>query len=382
MAIASRLSLRLQKAQSNSTSAASIPLSHSRCSERREPHTPSGPQTTRTSGFFADGKLKRVAATGGAVTTLCDASSGRGGGWNGEGTILFAPNQYGALYRVPASGGEPTVVTKLDTARQQLSHRWPAFLTDGHHFVYLQFSSEMARGGSQAIYLASFEEPRGVLLMRANSQAVYAEPGYLLYILEGNLMALPFDQKRLRAGGDPFPIAEHVEIYKNTANGVFSASNTGVLTYQEAGSPPISQLTWYDHRGNVVGTIGRPDDYEDPRLSPDGRRIALTRRDPDTGISNIWLYDVSSNAPTRFSYVPTFDHIPNWSRDSKRIVFDSNRNGAADIYVKAFGGEEELLYHSPAASQPTDWSQDGSLIVFQSLDRATRWDLWTLSLLR
>ncbi|HEY8132938.1 MAG TPA: protein kinase, partial [Thermoanaerobaculia bacterium] len=331
-------------------------------------------------GFFADGKLKRVAATGGAVTTLCDAATGRGGTWNGEGTILFAPNQYDALYRVPASGGEPAGVTKLDTANQQLSHRWPSFLPDGHHFVYLQFSSEMARGGSQAIYIGSLEEPHSTLVLRANSGAIYVDPGYLLYALEGNLMALPFDSKRLRVAGDPFPIAERVQVYKNTASGVFSASNSGVLAYQEAGSPPISHLTWYDRHGNVVGTIGRPDDYEDPRLSPDGRRIAVTRRDPDTGISNIWLYDVASNAPTRFSYVPTFDHIPTWSTDSKRIVFDSNRNGAADIYLKAFGGEEQLLYHSRSASQPTDWSQDGSKIIFQSLDRKTRWDLWTLSL--
>jgi len=331
-------------------------------------------------GFFADGKLKRVAATAGAVTTLCDAATGRGGAWNREGTILFAPNQYDALYRVQASGGEPAGVTNLDMADRQLSHRWPSFLPDGHHFVYLQFSSEMARGGSQAIYIASLDEPHGALLLHANSGAVYVDPGYLLYILEGNLMALPFDAQRLRAAGDPFPIAEHVQIYKNTASGVFSASNNGVLAYQEAGSPPISHLTWYDRHGNVQGTVGRPDDYEDPRLSPDGRRIAVTRRDPDTGISNIWLYDVGSNAPTRFSYVPTFDHIPTWSPDGKRIVFDSNRNGAADIYLKAFGGEEQLLYHSPSASQPTDWSQDGSKIVFQSLDRITRWDLWTLSL--
>ena len=331
-------------------------------------------------GFFADGKLKRVAATGGPVTTLCDATSGRGGTWNREGTILFTPAQYDALYRVPSSGGEPTAVTNLDRANLQLSHRWPSFLADGDHFVYLRFSSEVARAGTQSIYLASLKEPRSALLLRANSQAVYVDPGYLLYILEGNLMALPFDARRLRPAGGPFPIAEHVQTYKNTASGVFSASSNGVLAYQEAGSPPISHLTWYDRHGNVLGTVGRPDDYEDPRLSPDSRRIAITRRDPDTGISNIWLYDVQSSAPTRFSYVPTFDHIPNWSPDGKQIVFDSNRSGASDIYLKAFGGEEELLHHTANAEQPTDWSRDGSTIVFQTLDPSTKWDLWALSL--
>ncbi|MDQ6799277.1 MAG: protein kinase [Acidobacteriota bacterium] len=328
-------------------------------------------------GFFADGKLKRVSATGGAVTALCDAPSGRGGAWNREGTILFSPSQYDALYRVPASGGQPAPVTLLDKA---LSHRWPAFFPDGRHFLYLQFSSAMARGGSQEIYLASLDQPRGTVLMRANSQAIYVDPGYLLYIRDSNLMATPFDAQRLGVSGEPFPVADHAQMYKNTANGVFSASNSGVLAYQEGGSPPISHLTWYDRHGKALGTVGPPDDYEDPRLSPDGRHVAVTRRDPDTGISNIWLYDTVSNAPTRFSYFPTFDHIPSWSTDGKRIVFDSNRNGVADIYVKAFGGEEELLYRSPAVNQPTDWSPDGSQIVFQTFNPTTKWDLWTLSL--
>src|SRR5438445_146682 len=193
-------------------------------------------------------------------------------------------------------------------------------------------------------------------------------------------MAVPFDAQRLRISGEPFAVAEHTQMYKNTASGVFSASNSGVLAYQEGGSSPISRLTWYDRHGKVLGTVGPPDDYEDPRLSPDGRQIAVTRRDPDTGISNIWLYDVTSNAPTRFSYFPTFDHIPSWSPDGKRIVFDSNRNGAADIYVKAFGGEETVLFQSPAIEQPTDWSPDGSRIIFQTYDLATRWDLWMFSL--
>ena len=331
-------------------------------------------------GFFADGKLKRVSAIGGPVTALCDAPSGRGGAWNREGTILFAPTQYDRLHRVGSSGGQPSPVTTLDPMKHELSHRWPAFLPDGRHFLYLQFSSAMARGGTQSIYLASLDQPAGTLLMHANSQVIYVEPGYLLYIVDSNVMAIPFDAQRLRVSGEPFAVAEHAQMYKNTASGVFSASNSGVLAYQEVGSAPISRLTWYDRSGKVVGTVGPPDDYEDPRLSPDGRHVAVTRRDPDTGISNIWLYDVASNTPSRFSYFPTFDHLPSWSPDGKRIVFDSNRNGAADIYTKAFGGEEQLLFQSPEIEQPTDWAPDGSFIIFQTFNQATKWDLWAFSL--
>jgi Tol biopolymer transport system component len=331
-------------------------------------------------GFFADGKLKRVAANGGAVTTLCDAPSGRGGTWNREGTILFAPGQYESLFRVPASGGQPARVTPLNSASGELSHRWPSFLPDGRHFIYTRFSSGMAPGGTQAIYLGSLDQERGTPLMRTNSQVTYVEPGFLLFVLEGNLMALPFDAKGLRAAGDPFPIAEHVQIYRNTAMGVFSASNTGVLAYEEGGSPPTSHLTWFDRHGKILSAIGSPDDYEDPRISPDGARVAVTRRDPDTGISNIWLYDLATNAPTRFTYFPTFDHIPNWSPDGKQIVFDTNRNGAADVFVKAFGGDEKPLLRSASAKQPTDWSPDGTRIILQTLSPATKWDLAVLTL--
>ncbi|PYQ35130.1 MAG: hypothetical protein DMF57_03910, partial [Acidobacteria bacterium] len=331
-------------------------------------------------GFFADGKLKRVAANGAAVTTLCDAPSGRGGTWNREGTILFAPQQYDSLYQVPSSGGQPSAVTILDAASHQFSHRWPAFLPDGRHFLYLQFSAAMARGGSQAIYLASLDQPHGTLLMRANSQVIYVDPGYLLTIRESNLMAIPFDAQRLRVSGDPFPVADQVQLYRNTAIGIFSASNTGLLAYEEGGSPPTSHLTWYDRHGKTLGAIGPPDDYEDPRIAPDGKRIAVTRRDPDTGISNIWLYDVATSAPTRFTYFPTFDHIPSWSPDGKQIIFDSNRYGAAHIFAKSFGGDEELLHQSPAVEQPTDWSPDGTRIVFQNIDPKTKWDLSVLTL--
>ena len=330
-------------------------------------------------GFFADGKLKTVAASGGAVTTLCDAPSGRGGAWNRDGTILFAPSQYDSLFRIPASGGQPSSVTRLESGSGELSHRWPAFLPDGRHFIFIQFSSGLARGGTQPVFLGSLDQPRGTPLMRANSQVIYVEPGYLLYIREGNLMALPFDSKQLQATGEQFPVADHVQVYRNTAMGVFSASNSGVLAYEQGGSPPTSHLTWYGRNGKLLSVIGPPDDYEDPRISPDGRRVAVTRRDPDTGISNIWLYDMATHAPTRFTYFPTFDHIPSWSPDGKQIVFDTNRNGAADVFVKAFGGDEKPLVHSREAKQPTDWSADGTRIVIQILNSMTKWDLAMLT---
>jgi eukaryotic-like serine/threonine-protein kinase len=329
-------------------------------------------------GFFADGKLKRVVANGGAVTTLCEAPTGRGGTWNREGTILFAPSPYDSLYRVPAGGGQPKPATTLVTSTSESSHRWPIFLLDGHHFTYMIFSARLPRVG-QTIVLGSLDDRRGTPVANANSQAIYVEPGYLLYVRDGNLVALPFDAKKLRASGDPFPVAEHVQTYPNTGSGIFGASNTGVVAYQPAGSAPVSHLIWYDRHGKTISPVGAPDDYEDPRLSPDGGRVAVTRRDVGTGVSNIWYYDLASNVPTRFSYVPTFDHSPNWSPDGKTIVFDSNRNGPYDVFMKRFGGEEELLYQTPYMDLPTDWSPDGSRIVIQTASPETKWDILSMT---
>jgi eukaryotic-like serine/threonine-protein kinase len=129
-------------------------------------------------GFFAGGKLKKIDASGGLPQTLCDAPFNRGGTWNQEGVIVFAPVSDGPLYRVLASGGPATPLTKINPSRGETTHRWPYFLPDGKHYLYLvaSFAGEKQRTG---IYVASLDSKEERLLVQANSNVVYAPPGLL-----------------------------------------------------------------------------------------------------------------------------------------------------------------------------------------------------------
>ncbi|MGH9316728.1 MAG: protein kinase domain-containing protein [Thermoanaerobaculia bacterium] len=336
---------------------------------------------SRFIAFFAEGKLKKVEASGGAVQSLCDAPLGRGGTWNRGGDIVFAPGPYDPLFRVSSGGGAATPITAIDEKTHELSHRFPQFLPDGRHFLYLGFSTTVSLSEpNRSVYVGSLDSLEPKFLFRTNSRAGYAASGYLLFVREGNLLAMPFDVRGLRVSGEPAPIAAPVESDLNLASALFSTSENGALVYQAAGVPVLSQLFWFDREGRKVGADVPLRDCEDPRLSPDGRRVAVNCTGRQSGDNPISLYDFDRNAASRFTFSHSYEHYPSWSPDGSRIVFDSNRNGPADIFVKALSGAggEQLLLHSKEAKAPTDWSPDGKLIVFQRLDPKTKWDLWAL----
>ncbi len=277
---------------------------------------------SRALGFFADEKLKRIEAAGGRALTLCDASLGRGGAWNRDGVIVFAPDGSGALHRVSASGGAASPVTKLDETRGETAHLWPYFLPDGRRFLYLGWGV----GEMGAIYVASLDEPGSKLLLRAFSNAEYAQ-GYLLFVRRGTLMAQPFDDRRLDTVGEAFPIAEQVQKGATSTRGVFSVSEQGVLAYQTGTAASDTQLTWFDRRGKPLGVLGDLAPYINPQLSPDGKRAAVTIINPQTGRLDIWLYEVARGIRTRFTFDPAAKRSAIWSPDGSRIVFNSDRKG-------------------------------------------------------
>ncbi|MGH9316719.1 MAG: protein kinase domain-containing protein, partial [Thermoanaerobaculia bacterium] len=253
---------------------------------------------SRFIGFFADGKLKKINASGGPPQTLFDAPVNRGGTWNREGVILFTPVAEGPLYRVSASGGLPTPVTRLDPSRGETSHRWPFFLPDGQHFLYLvaSFGGPKEKTG---IYVGSLDSKEEKLLVRANSSVAYApsfakaSEGYLLFFRERNLLAQPFDAKGLRITGDPFPVAEEIQYFPQVYSALFSVSENGVLLYQARSASGGSQLVWFDRNGKQIGSLGAPGDQANPRISPDGKRVALDIIDPQTRNMDIWIYESS-----------------------------------------------------------------------------------------
>ena len=342
---------------------------------------------SRFLGFFAGGKLKRIALSGGSPQTLCDAPSGRGGTWNRNDVILFVPSLGDAVHRVAASGGAASPVTQVDDSRGEFGHTWPFFLPDGRHFLYVSYGARAARPeDASSVFLASLDSNERRLLFHARSNVAYAplspgaSQGHLLFWQSGALHARPFDAKRLRFMGEAFPVAEQVRFFGAGGTAMFSVSETGVLAYQSSPHGELSQLSWFDRSGRQLESVGPPADYYHPRLSDDGRRVAVAVIDPQTAFSDIWIHDLGRRVSTRLTFGPGVNIFPIWSPDDERVVFSSNRKGPLDLYQRAASGtgQDEMLLSSATTSRfPTDWSGETGLIAFfTALPTA---DIWTLS---
>jgi serine/threonine protein kinase/Tol biopolymer transport system component len=319
---------------------------------------------SRFIGYFANGKLFKVDASAGRPQTLCDVHEDRGGAWNRDGVILFAGAD--GLYRVSAQGGTPTLATKVDPKEE--AHRWPYFLPDGRHFVFLADAQTIE---NHHIRLGSLDSQETQILFGAVTRVAYAEPGYLLYVNQGALVARPFDADKLKVTGDPTIVAEHVTVGENHEFD-FSVSDNGVLAYQ-SGSTQL-QLVWFDRTGKKLGPVGEPDTYAAVGLSADGRRAALGMLDADGRHSDVWLLDLSRGTKSRLTFDPKSDGAPVWSPDGSRIAFYSVRagDGHANIFVTSASaaGDDQLLLASDSDDIPTSWSPDGQSILFNRFGKA------------
>jgi Tol biopolymer transport system component len=334
---------------------------------------------SRFIGFFAEGKLKKVDVPGGQVQVLCDAPNGRGGTWNRDGVILFTPDGLGVgLFRVSSSGGSPVELTRLDASRFESSHRWPVFLPDGKHFLYLgaNFSGQLE---NNAVFLGSLDSQERRLLVSTSANAAYAEPGYLVYLRDNKtLVAQPFDRRRYVLSGEPHTLSDEVLYTPLVDRAVFSVSGGEVLVTQTGKGASLSQLTWFDRSGKSAGTVGRPATYDNVRLSPDGRRVAVDQTDPDGRKIDIWIHEPAQGATTRLTFDPGADQTPIWSPDGKQILFFSNQRLGNQLHLKnADGsGSEEAVADLSAATTftPWDWSRDAKYILFGKGN-----ELWYLS---
>jgi len=313
-------------------------------------------------GFFADGKLKKVDASGGQTQVLCDAPNGRGGAWNRDGVIVFTPDALQGLFRVSSWGGSPVELTKPDGSRFQASHRWPVFLPDGKHFLYLasNFSGQLEYN---AIFLGSLDSQETRLLVNTSANAAYAEPGYLLYLRDNTLVAQPFDRRRYVLSGEPHTLNDDVLYTPLVDRAVFSVSSGAVLVTQTGKGAALSQLMWFDRSGKPAATVGVPGSYNNVRLSPDGRRIATDQTDTDGRNIDIWVHELVRGTVTRLTFDPSLDEAPIWSPDGKKILFSSNRKQLGfHFYLKNADGsgiEEEAADLGPGLlANAWDWSRD------------------------
>jgi Tol biopolymer transport system component len=330
---------------------------------------------SRTIGFFAGGKLRKIDASGGPALPLCD-SRPYGGTWNGNGTILFTPSAGSPIFRVSAAGGAPVAVTSLDKASGEVGHYLPWFLPDGRHFLYTVRSNDEEK---TAIYIGDLESRELRQLMLAKSKAIYARPGYLLFLREHTLMAQPFDAGKLQTTGDALPMAEQVDT-QGTAGlyGQFSASQNGVLAYTSGAIFQGEQFTWFDRSGKILGTVGGPAEVSWPAISPDGKTVAFQRRDEQSGLYDIWLHDLARGTDSRFTFNSRDNEAPIWSPDGNYIAFSSDRSGSFGVYRKGAGGtgQDELVDGHTFNAVPTGWSPDGRYLLEEAGGPPTSADIW------
>jgi Tol biopolymer transport system component len=302
-------------------------------------------------GFFGSGTLLRIDLADDAIQVLARLQRGRGGSWSRDGVIVFAPALGGPLRRVNATGGESQPATTLRPG--QRSHRFPYFLPDGRHFLYY---AEGSLAEDTGVFIGDLETSTERRMLAADSGAIYAAPGRLLFVRQGTLLAQPFDEAVLQMAGEPVSLASSIST--EGAWPAFSASSTGVLTYR-SGPPEVQQFAWFDRTGRLLETIGPPGNYRGVDLSPDGTRIAVHHHEGDGG--DIWVIEPRGTT-TRITSDPARDNSsPVWSPDGTRLAFGSLRDGKWGLYQKRaiLSDPDELLTESPVPKIPSHWSAGG-----------------------
>jgi eukaryotic-like serine/threonine-protein kinase len=333
--------------------------------------------------FFApgEGKLKKVARSGGPARVICPAAVSDASVWHSNNTILFAQDDTG-IFRVSADGGTPIQLTRLDSTRREINHLWPVWLPDGRQFLYTVTSLDAAgRRAPRAVYVRSVDAGTQELVTQHESRILYAAPGFLLYVEEGALMSRAFDLRAHRLVGEPVKIADDLMYSRTNGNAAVSVSETGVLAYY--GGVARSDLMSFDRSGRRIESTWVQQPFSSAiRISPDGEHVIADVQDARTGSSDIWIYDLSRRVPMRFTADVGNDTSPVWSPDGRRVVFSSDRGGAPDLFSKTTDGltNEQVLLARRAPQLANDWSTDGTFVVFEENNRETGLDLWLLPL--
>jgi serine/threonine-protein kinase len=328
-------------------------------------------------GFFAGGKLKKVSASGGTALSFNDTAFPVGASWNSQGMIAFAPSPVSVLQQVSEAGGTPQPLTRL--AKGEVSHRWPEFLPGGKAVLF-GAGTNYANWSNARVVVQKVETGERRDLIQAGTHPRYAPSGHLVYMQAGSLMAVPFDLERLEVTGTAVPVVQGV--LQSTPNWAaqYSFSATGSLVYVPGGLQAAQcRLVWVNRNGAEQSLASPARAYRYPRLSPEGRRLAVGITEPEP---QVWLYDVSRETLTRLTFEGNANLNPIWTPDGKRIVFQSNRAGPPNVFwqlADGSGGLERLIT-SEYAQAANSWSPDEQFLAFIEITPTTGYDIWVLRL--
>jgi Tol biopolymer transport system component len=335
----------------------------------------------RQLAFFADLKLRKLSIAGGRPEVLCDALDPRGASWGKNGDIVFAPVATGPLCRVSAEGGAVTVIQRPDSTLQETALRWPQFLPDGKHFMFVALPP---RDGNFDVYVASLDAPGRKRIMSAGAAPTCAGEHGLIFASSGRIMCQKFDYRRLETVGEPIALGPATSSDVSVGQHLAIASLNGVLV-QPSEDLSRTELVWLDRAGRRQGIVPVPEGrYERLHFAPDGRRLLAERRDSPTTV-DLWLIEIDRGHARRITErsQSRIGGTPVFSPDGSRIAFSSNRAGRTGIYQRRVDGarEEEFLHASSGQfNEVFSWSPDGQYLIFGRADPLTQWDLWLLPL--
>jgi serine/threonine protein kinase len=323
----------------------------------------------RSLGFFSAERLKRIEVDGGAIRDLAPAPDGRGGSWSAEGIILYAPDVFGEVYRIPAEGGTPAPATRLpEAAGQDVTQRLPYILPDGSHFLFTEATSTGTATRLMSGTLGTLESRQ---VLDRSSNVTYAD-GFLFYVLDGVLLAHRFDPGEARFNGSALAVASGLETWAHRALGNYSYG-AGRLVYREA-ILPEARIEWFDPGSGARTTVLERGAYWTMRLSPDGRLLVVARPDGRTSREHAWLYELAEGSWNRLTRTPEVQYNFAWMPDGRHVVLQPE-NGDSAQFVSVDGAEVETVPRFPTETPIMDWAPGGSFALGHRQARETGFDL-------
>jgi Tol biopolymer transport system component len=331
----------------------------------------------REVAFFAGGQLKRVAATGGTVSVICESGAGAGGSWNRSNEIVFSPLN-GPLMKVAADGGRAEPLTAFDRTRDETHHLYPSLLPDGRHYIFYVASrerglyvGELGSNDRRRLFDPDPSLPPGA----APTPGIYDGNGLLLYVRDRVLTARQFDPATLTVSGEPTTVVQTVD-YDPPGQAAFTVAH-GVLVYRAKQHRPMADIAWVDRQGNAIGSIDTPSGtFRTMTLAPDDRTLAVDRRDAQ-GLPSVWLVDVQGGASTRLPST-YWSGDPLWSPDGASLAYSIADTTPPNLVVRdarGRGTERRLTRHATEQQYANSWTPDGRAIVFAAFSNDTGWDL-------